>query len=758
MAETISATPVQDGTTVPQPAPTPQADTGNVKSIASSSVVESVASSSLPSSSLPAKERAISGVSQLTPHSLRKDVYSNIVNPKMKELCDPKSAVKVMKCDDCDEKFLPGFDMAEHQYLHHEESYKLFWPKCRGRIPKRKRYPRLFLSQVRKIHPDPDGGTPGDPMTDPSFFLPGTAVLKKATGCDLRDPQTHVRGDKFVCPVRGCCKAYKREFGLVYHCAQSICEPHPDVADTLDAKFAEHDEAAHGSMDGWYHPDEPTVLKDVPFLTQYKWPQEEWGISCIAHPHLESFTGIKGFQHQHAELDFRWASLIEKRFLRRNNLIAEEDLGQEIIVCKAEEILRLLATKFPKTHHEKLKQCRNLTTQATNQPGASSSQATLSAINFDFTIEAAFTVGSRELAKSMSDAAARQAVRYNAALSYERHDERSTFYDHNTQITHFPYGKMLREVKNPTRYPVARIPTQYHSYKRFKSLRDAKDYLNPPSEEDRSQVAEEDKTKKINAQKERVMEKIRARHQGQPDRKTMKKVKASALCGFCLKTQNSNKKNKFEEMVGCATCPNAAHPSCLGFDDALTDMIRTYEWQCIDCKGCSVCRDAGDEEKMLFCDCCDRGYHTYCIGLSGAPKGRWVCKLCGLCASCGTTTPGPDKNDKWQHKYDSREEDQPKFLQTLCVSCSKVFDKGDFCPSCLVVYRTDETDLPMVCCDKCDRWVHAECDNIDEDKYEDLSQEGSYYECLLCRGEQPERFNIFHRNHRTKEIIEIMES
>lgn len=32
---------------------------------------------------------------------------------------------------------------------------------------------------------------------------------------------------------------------------------------------------------------------------------------------------------------------------------------------------------------------------------------------------------------------------------------------------------------------------------------------------------------------------------------------------------------------------------------------------------------------MLFCDRCDRGYHTFCVGLSELPSGRWVCpKFC----------------------------------------------------------------------------------------------------------------------------------
>lgn len=28
---------------------------------------------------------------------------------------------------------------------------------------------------------------------------------------------------------------------------------------------------------------------------------------------------------------------------------------------------------------------------------------------------------------------------------------------------------------------------------------------------------------------------------------------------------------------------------------------------------------------MLFCDRCDRGYHTYCVGLKAPPSGSWIC-------------------------------------------------------------------------------------------------------------------------------------
>lgn len=31
---------------------------------------------------------------------------------------------------------------------------------------------------------------------------------------------------------------------------------------------------------------------------------------------------------------------------------------------------------------------------------------------------------------------------------------------------------------------------------------------------------------------------------------------------------------------------------------------------------------------MMFCDRCDRGYHTYCVGLESIPEGSWQCSAC----------------------------------------------------------------------------------------------------------------------------------
>ena len=62
----------------------------------------------------------------------------------------------------------------------------------------------------------------------------------------------------------------------------------------------------------------------------------------------------------------------------------------------------------------------------------------------------------------------------------------------------------------------------------------------------------------------------------------------------------------------------------------------------------------------------------------------------------------PDLQYFFLHQYANG-----KFLQTLCVNCSRCFRKGYFCPVCLKVYRNDQSDSPMVCCDQCDRWIHT---------------------------------------------------
>ena len=43
---------------------------------------------------------------------------------------------------------------------------------------------------------------------------------------------------------------------------------------------------------------------------------------------------------------------------------------------------------------------------------------------------------------------------------------------------------------------------------------------------------------------------------------------------------------------------------------------------------CKVCENGDNGSQLLLCDGCDRGFHTFCIGLIGIPHGDWFCARC----------------------------------------------------------------------------------------------------------------------------------
>ena len=55
------------------------------------------------------------------------------------------------------------------------------------------------------------------------------------------------------------------------------------------------------------------------------------------------------------------------------------------------------------------------------------------------------------------------------------------------------------------------------------------------------------------------------------------------------------------------------HPTCLQFTANMLISVKKYPWQCIECKTCTLCGTSENDDKLLFCDDCDRGYHMYCL-------------------------------------------------------------------------------------------------------------------------------------------------
>ncbi|XP_036404819.1 zinc finger protein ubi-d4-like [Megalops cyprinoides] len=102
-------------------------------------------------------------------------------------------------------------------------------------------------------------------------------------------------------------------------------------------------------------------------------------------------------------------------------------------------------------------------------------------------------------------------------------------------------------------------------------------------------------------------------------------------CDFCLGDSKINHKTgQSEGLVSCSDCGRSGHPSCLQFTPVMMAAVKTYRWQCIECKCCNVCGTSENDDQLLFCDDCDRGYHMYCLSppMSEPPEGSWSCHLC----------------------------------------------------------------------------------------------------------------------------------
>ncbi|KAI5474820.1 hypothetical protein MNV49_002374 [Pseudohyphozyma bogoriensis] len=103
-----------------------------------------------------------------------------------------------------------------------------------------------------------------------------------------------------------------------------------------------------------------------------------------------------------------------------------------------------------------------------------------------------------------------------------------------------------------------------------------------------------------------------------------------STCAFCGQA-DLNKHGFKEVLVACYECGSAGHPTCIGWEEmGIVRKVQGYCWLCLICKRCEVCDDKGDEDDMLLCDSCDRGYHKACLNppLTSVPRGKWNCPLC----------------------------------------------------------------------------------------------------------------------------------
>ncbi|XP_053566972.1 PHD finger protein 10 isoform X2 [Bombina bombina] len=414
-------------------------------------------------------------------------------------------------------------------------------------------------------------------------------------------------------------------------------------------------------------------------LTEYKWPSDETGEYYMLQEQVSEYLGVTSFKRKYPDLERRDLSHKEKVYLREQNVITETQCTLGLTALRSDEVIDLMIKEYPTKHSE-----YSVILQEKERQRLADHYKEYSQMQQQNTQKVELSKVPEYIKK-----AAKKAAEFNSNLNRERMEERRAYFDLQTHIIQVPQGKykiLPTGVTKVSPYPVSLIPGQFQEYYKRYSPNELR-YLplntalyEPPldpmdpevlamdSEGDSDDLDEGrvDKKKikgssgsssgnvsdgeiqKENKNKDETLQaKTKTKEKSTPKKESTKrsvqsksvsgykrKSKPNAICGICLlgkakdKDKDPAKKGKSEKLIHCSQCENSGHPSCLDMSPELVAVIKKYPWQCMECKTCIICGQPHHEEEMMFCDRCDRGYHTFCVGLGCLPSGRWVCDCC----------------------------------------------------------------------------------------------------------------------------------
>ncbi|XP_063978311.1 titin isoform X2 [Diachasmimorpha longicaudata] len=427
-----------------------------------------------------------------------------------------------------------------------------------------------------------------------------------------------------------------------------------------------------------FDPDEGPFT--VEKIAEYEWPTDRKGDTFMIQEQISQYLGVKSFKRKYPDLKRRMVDMEERNHLRENGLVSESMCDMGLTAVCSSEVLDIMCSDFPDQYEEYRKHMREKQIKE-----HSKKQKELTA-----------AANAEKNRIDLAEMAVQSALSWNVGFNKARKESRKCSLDLQTFTIHVPKKQQkVEENTSISHYPVALIPGQYTDYYREYTPAELRYYpLNTvlygpmrPNERkfdsqsegsqsdsdsdtssDDSSSSSSDGTQDTEGSQS-TMDDVDIELSNQKDK--------SLKCKMCLK--NLNKFNKAEVQIQCGTCNGYVHPSCIDLTLDMVPHIQAYAWQCTDCKTCAQCHDPADEDKMLFCDMCDRGYHIYCVGLRRVPQGRWHCQECAMCASCGSREPGgmvcADRNSvaQWQHEYKKGDKNTRVYVSTLCVPCSKLF-------------------------------------------------------------------------------------
>ncbi|XP_068967900.1 titin homolog isoform X6 [Bombus flavifrons] len=429
-----------------------------------------------------------------------------------------------------------------------------------------------------------------------------------------------------------------------------------------------------------FDPDEGPFTVDK--IAEYEWPLDRKGETFMIQEQISQYLGVKSFKRKYPDLKRRVVDMEERNYLRENGLVSEAMCDMGLTAICSSEVLDVMCSDFPDQYEEYRKHMREKQVKE-----HSKKQKELTA-----------AANAEKNRIDLAEMAVQSALSWNISLNKARRENRKCSLDLQTFTIHVP--KKQQEVESERRighYPVALIPGQYTDYYREYTPAELRYYpLNTvlygpmrPNERkfDSQSEGSQSDTDSDSSSDDSSSSSSEGTQDTEGSQSTMddvdmeianRKDEIKLKCKMCLKTLNKHSKN--EVLIQCGTCNGHVHPSCIDLTLDMVPHIQSYAWQCTDCKTCAQCHDPADEDKMLFCDMCDRGYHIYCVGLRRVPQGRWHCQECAVCVNCGSREPGGINSDRnsvaqWQHEYKKGDKNTRVYVSTLCVPCSKL--RGD---------------------------------------------------------------------------------
>ncbi|XP_058799516.1 uncharacterized protein LOC131669003 [Phymastichus coffea] len=472
-----------------------------------------------------------------------------------------------------------------------------------------------------------------------------------------------------------------------------------------------------------FDPDEGPFTVDK--IAEYEWPSSDKinelkpvgsrGETFMIQEQISQYLGVKSFKRKYPDLKRRMVDMEERNFLRENALVSESMCDMGLTAVSSSEVLDIMCSDFPEQYEEYRKHMREKAAKE-----HSKKQKELSA-----------AANAERNRIDLAEMAMQSAISWNSGFNKARQESRRCSLDLQTFTIHMPRRPPKYDpFRRGSNYPCALITGQYTDYFREYKPAELRYYpLNtvvygPTRPNERKFDSQSEGSQSDSDSDSSSDDSSSTSSEGTQDtegsQSTMDEVDMeltldpSIKCKMC--SNHLNKNNRPETLIVCGTCNGNVHPSCIELTLDMVPHIRAYAWQCTDCKTCAQCHDPADEDKMLFCDMCDRGYHIYCVGLRRVPQGRWHCQECAVCANCGSKEPGGANSDRnsvaqWQHEFKKGDKNTRVYVSTFCVPCSKLWRKGRYCPHCSRCHNATRLDQEpnLVHCGACDKYLHLEC-------------------------------------------------